>query len=271
MHAGLASCSGSYRLMTSLNLWQRLKMRARRQICKADVASKITQTADMSEDDLRIIAYVRPYTMTSDLRIEALLKAVRFVVSANISGAMVECGVWRGGSVLAMILQLQQLGVTDRDIYLYDTFDGMPEPTEKDTSEYEKSALETWNEAMRENRPAWDNLFSPSVFNEQDVQSTILATGYPADKIHFIRGRVEDTIPASMPPEIAILRLDTDWYESTRHELQHLYPRLEKGGVLIIDDYGHWDGARAAVDEYFSDKALLLHRIDYTGRAAIKI
>ena len=78
-------------------------------------------------------------------------------------------------------------------------------------------------------------------------------TGYPPERIHFVRGPVEETLPAGAPDEIALLRLDTDWYESTRHELEHLYPRLAAGGVLLVDDYGHWEGARKAVDEYFAD------------------
>jgi hypothetical protein len=83
---------------------------------------------------------------------------------------------------------------------------------------------------------------------------------------------VEDTIPGNMPKKIALLRLDTDWYESTKHELTHLFPLLQSNGVLIIDDYGHWEGARKAVNEYISDKhiRILLNRIDYTGRIAIK-
>jgi O-methyltransferase len=86
-------------------------------------------------------------------------------------------------------------------------------------------------------------------------------------------GKVEDTFPKDTPDKIAILRLDTDWYESTRHELIHLYPKLSIGGVLIIDDYGHWEGARKAVDEYINDNTLriLLNRIDYTGRIAVKM
>ena len=77
-------------------------------------------------------------------------------------------------------------------------------------------------------------------------------------------------IPKYLPGEIALLRLDTDWYKSTQHELIHLYPLLVGSGVLIIDDYGHWQGAKKAVDEYFSDKKILLNRIDYTGRISIK-
>ena len=100
----------------------------------------------------------------------------------------------------------------------------------------------------------------------------MLSTGYDIARTHFVAGDVEQTIPGVVPEQISLLRLDTDWYESTRHELKHLYPRLIRGGVLIIDDYGHWKGARQAVDEYLAETGakLLLNRIDYTGRAAVK-
>jgi O-methyltransferase len=100
----------------------------------------------------------------------------------------------------------------------------------------------------------------------------VLSTGYPAERVHLVEGRVEDTLPAAAPEEIALLRLDTDWYESTKHELVHLYPRLSPGGVLILDDYGHYEGARRAVDEYFESAGgrPLLTRVDYTGRVGIK-
>jgi hypothetical protein len=105
-----------------------------------------------------------------------------------------------------------------------------------------------------------------------DVQANLWSTGYPRDKLHFIQGKVEDTIPARIPGAIALLRLDTDWYESTRHELLHLYPRLVSGGVMVIDDYGHWQGARQAVDEYFAAGEVphFLHRVDYTARLLVK-
>ena len=92
------------------------------------------------------------------------------------------------------------------------------------------------------------------------------------DHVHFVPGPVEQTLPDHAPDPIAILRLDTDWYASTRHELEHLFPRVAPGGVLIVDDYGHWEGARRAVDEYFarSDDRILLQRIDYTGRIGVK-
>lgn len=109
------------------------------------------------------------------------------------------------------------------------------------------------------------------------MQANLRRTAYDPARLHYVKGKVEDTIPSSpdgvqAPERIALLRLDTDWYESTRHEMVHLYPRLVPGGVLIIDDYGHWQGSRKAVDEYFAENGppLLLNRIDDPGRLAVK-
>lgn len=225
-----------------------------------------------SDSDRRIVNEASQHSMTGDARLLALVDAVRYCVQRQLSGAFVECGVWRGGSVLAMIRTLQDLGVQDRDVYLYDTFEGMTEPTEADVSDIEPPALEIWRQAQSEKQVAWPEVFAPELVNEQAVQSLIAATGYPSEHVHFVKGPVEQTIPGTVPAEIALLRLDTDWYESTRHELIHLFPRLLVGGVLIIDDYGHWRGAKKAVDEYFSEShsPLLLNRIDYTGRIAVK-
>jgi O-methyltransferase len=223
--------------------------------------------------DRAIAEQVRGYTMTNPLRVHALLDSVAYVVARGIPGAFAECGVWRGGSVMAMLLKLKALGVTDRDVYLYDTFEGMTLPTDADTSPFEESALSAWSKAQAGGKRAWDSMFGADKFDEQGVRETLLATGYPESRLHFVRGMVENTLPAQAPEAIALLRLDTDWYESTRHELEHLYPRLATGGVLIIDDYGHWEGAKRAVDEYFASGKTplpLLNRIDYTARLAVK-
>jgi hypothetical protein len=228
--------------------------------------------AHADEADRRIIERAVPYSMTGSARMLALVDAVRYCFARAIPGAFVECGVWRGGSALAMILTLQDLGVADRDIYLYDTFDGMTAPTARDVSDLEGSALEAWRLADRDGRRAWDQFFGADVFNEEAVRALLATTGYPADRLRFVRGSVEETLPANAPDELALLRLDTDWYESTHHELIHLFPRLQRGGVLIIDDYGHWRGARQAVDEYFASEhpSVLLSRVDYTCRVAVK-
>jgi O-methyltransferase len=228
--------------------------------------------AGLSPEDRRIVERALPHSMTGVPRLQALVDAVRYCVRRDVPGAFAECGVWHGGSVLAMLLTLQELGAADRHVYLYDTFEGMTRPTEHDVSPHEPPALETWTEAERQRRKPWEGYFDPEAFNEEAVRETVLSSGYPEELLHLVPGAVEDTLPARAPERLALLRLDTDWYESTRHELEHLYPRLSDGGVLIIDDYGHWEGARRAVDEYLAGVGarLLLSRIDYTGRIAVK-
>ena len=232
-------------------------------------------STSLSTVDAELLERVRPYTLTSPARLVANMDATAYVVRRGIPGALVECGVWRGGSVLAMISVLQRLGVNDREIYLYDTFEGMTRPSELDKSSFEpeRSALTTWTRDERQGRRPWDWAFRSEIFNLDHVRDLLHSTGYPPDLLQFVVGPVEETLPSRVPDDVALLRLDTDWYESTRHELLHLYPRLSEGGVLMIDDYGHWEGARRAVDEYFSSEAqpLLLARIDYTGRMGVKV
>jgi hypothetical protein len=161
-----------------------------------------------------------------------------------------------------MCLVLDELGVHDRDIYLFDTFEGMTEPSAVDVGTDGERATERYD------AHGFDFTIAPVDF----VRQTIAQSSYPQDRLRFVAGRVEDTVPAEAPDEIALLRLDTDWYASTKHELEHLYPRLSTGGVLIIDDYGHYEGARKATDEYFAEThaQLLLGRIDYTARIVVK-
>jgi hypothetical protein len=220
--------------------------------------------AEADPEHREIVERALPYTMTSVARLDALIDAVRYCERREIPGAFAECGVWRGGSILAMILALQKWGSDPRDLWVYDTFEGMTEPTEHDGA-----AIDEW---VRTNGRPWPEVFGPEAFDEQSVRDLLLATGYPEDRLHFVRGPVEETIPGQVADRLALLRLDTDWYESTRHELAHLYPLLVGGGVLIIDDFGHWEGARKAVEEYFGARAepLLLNRIDDTGRIAVK-
>jgi hypothetical protein len=227
--------------------------------------------ATTTEADWQIIEAARPHTLTSVERLQALIDSVRYCVEAGVDGAFAECGVWRGGSVLAMLLTLRDLGVSDRDIYLYDTFEGMTQPSELDRSPFDPPALATWNGAQAAGQRPWEEFFDPATFGEQQVSRLLGSAGYPAERLHIVRGPVESTIPATVPANLALLRLDTDWYESTRHELEHLYPLVSSGGVLIIDDYGHWEGARRAVDEYFADHGrVLLTRVDYTARLVLK-
>lgn len=221
-------------------------------------ASSFIETLPAESRD--IVTRVQPFSMTSPERLAAFVDAMRYVDRRGLAGAVVECGVWKGGSSMAGMLASDK----SRDFYMYDTYDGMSLPTEADVDKDGLSAASLLATADKQ-----DLIWARSEYG--DVVENVRSTGYPMDRVHFVQGKVEETIPGVMPDQIAILRLDTDWYESTRHELNHLFPKLVTGGVLIIDDYGHWDGARRAVDEYFSADPILLNRIDYTGRIAIKV
>jgi O-methyltransferase len=206
---------------------------------------------------------VEPHSITSPERVLALRDAVEYVLMNKIPGDIVECGVWKGGSMMVCALTL--LAKSERrDLWLFDTFEGMPSPTEVDINYYGFSARQAWENSKGD----WD--WNRASLDE--VQKNIESTGYPLQRVKFVKGRVEDTIPTSAPQRIALLRLDTDWYESTYHELVHLYPRISKGDVLLIDDYGHWAGSRKATDQYFREHAIhpLLHRIDYSARLLVK-
>jgi O-methyltransferase len=223
---------------------------------------------DFGPEDIAIIKAVYPYTMTSPERILALIQAVSYVVRYHIPGDIVECGVWRGGSIMAAALTLMRLNQSNKDFYLFDTFAGTVKPGPLDVAFDGAQATEEFErQRITDDSSNWSNA------SLEEVKAAVFSTGYNQERFHFITGRVEDTIPSQAPASISILRLDTDWYKSTRHELTHLFPRLSRGAVLIIDDYGHYQGARQACDEYFSEQniCLLLNRIDYTGRIAVKL
>jgi O-methyltransferase len=223
---------------------------------------------DMEPEFGRIWEKAAPYTMTSMERGYGLYKAVEYIVNRKIPGAFVECGVWKGGSCMVMAKTLLRLHA-DRPIYLYDTFTGMPKPTEEDRIAWnDRPVLEKWEEDQRGEK---DNFGSWAV-GRQEVEKNLQTTGYPHHLLRFVEGDVAKTLRQTIPEQIALLRLDTDWYASTRVELELLYPRLQTGGVLVIDDYGHFTGARRAVDEYFQENGgvPLLSRLDYTGRMGVK-
>ena len=164
---------------------------------------------------------------------------------------------------MAIANTLMRLGHTGRNIYLFDTFEaGWPEPAQEDVTIHGETPQEVY-ERQRE-RGLTDDWFCAPV---DGVRDAMRLTGYPEASVHLVKGRVEDTVPGQAPETIALLRLDTDWYVSTRHELVHLYPRLSKDGVLIVDDYGTWKGARKATDDYLKthDIAMLLNRVDDSG------
>jgi O-methyltransferase len=206
-----------------------------------------------------IVRRAQPYSLTSPARMVGLCDAVSYVSRAGIEGAIVECGVWRGGSMIATALTLLAEGDDRRDLFMYDTFGEVPPPDEADGAD----RIRDFPEAVR------SGVFELLPLDR--VRELLVDTGYPPERLHFVQGLVEETIPERAPERIALCRLDTDWYRSTKHELDHLVPRIAPGGVLLIDDYGEYEGARRAVDEYCTehDLTLLWYRLDESGRLTL--
>jgi hypothetical protein len=256
-------------LETSYRFIKSFERRIRRKIKRVDPTAL---PRDFEPEFKRIHEACRPFTMTGALRMYALYQAVRYIERANIPGDIVECGVWRGGSAMVAAMTLLELGKTDRTIWLYDTFEGMTLPSDRDVDADGRSALLRWKTEWAASARG-DGAGSDWCYASlEEVRRNVQSTGYPADRLRFVQGKVEETIPAQSPPQIALLRLDTDWYESTYHEFVHLYPRLSERGVLILDDYGSWKGAREATDRYFAEHGNMpfLSRVDEAARVAIK-
>ncbi|HEY9342348.1 MAG TPA: TylF/MycF/NovP-related O-methyltransferase [Hanamia sp.] len=224
---------------------------------------------DFTEEEKENISSINGMTMTSIERQVSLIRAIDYLVKNEIPGDIVECGVWKGGSMMLVAKRLLQLNDANRALFLFDTFEGMSEPGERDVNSVDnKTAQELLD---KENKLDGNNVWCYSSLEE--VKSNLKKTNYSPEKIFYFKGKVEQTLPEPSIGNIALLRLDTDWYESTKHELEVLYDKVVEGGVLIIDDYGHWSGSRKAVDEFIEKRKLriFLNRIDYTGRLAIKI
>jgi O-methyltransferase len=225
---------------------------------------------DILNDKEFILLYekCKDYTMTSIERMYSLYQSINYIFRNNIEGDFVECGVWKGGSSMLMALMLKHHGKTNRKLYLYDTFEGMSEPTKFDKTFSGQSATEL---LKKEKKEIASSLWCYSSLDE--VKNNLFLTGFPPENIIFIKGKVENTLKENLPGSTSLLRLDTDWYESTKIELELLFPLLKEKGILIIDDFGHWDGAKKAVTEYFKKNEIepFLFRIDFTGRLIIKL
>lgn len=202
------------------------------------------------------------FSLLSRERLLFNIAAIDSVCSKNILGDIVEIGVWKGGSMLSMLLALEKNNCLDRTIHLYDTFEGMTPSTEADKDFNGKDA----NELIKQ-----DSFWS-CISGLEEVQKNISQNSkYPSHLINYHKGDICKT--KFIPDKIAVLRLDTDWYESTKFELDNFYDKVCSGGMVIIDDYGHWQGCKQAVDEFLRDRAssnIKLFEIDYTGVFFIK-
>lgn len=224
---------------------------------------------DIEPEFIEVYERCKPFTMTSAERLYNLYSCVAHVARAGVPGDIAECGVWRGGSCMMAALALLKIGDATRRILLFDTFEGHPRPDpERDVDLWGNRAVDEWERHTHRGDLAidWGNA------DVEDARANMASTGYPQDNVVLFKGKVEDTVPANTFGPLSILRLDTDWYESTLVALRKLYPLLSRGGVLILDDYGHYKGQKQAVHEYFAEVGQhpLLHRIDYSCRVLVK-
>jgi len=224
---------------------------------------KIPSEAD--DFQKKIIKECSDLTATGTIRMFGFLKAIEHVCLNDVKGDIVECGVLQGGNIIMAQKYLNKLNSANL-IYGFDTFAGMTEPTKEDTDNNNNSQIKIWKKHLRD-----DKICDWAFCSIEDVNKNI-SNLVPKNNIKLIKGKVEHTllIKENIPEKISILRLDTDWYESTKIELEVLYPRLSKGGFLIIDDYGEFSGCRKAVDDFFKNKKHYLNYIDSSSRVLIK-
>ena len=253
--------------------------RLRRLISRTLAASGIrvtrSRTADrqfpveFSDDDRRIVEFVtsNELTMVSRERLFTTLMACQYVARQGIPGDFVECGVWRGGNSIVAADVFRRLAPR-KALHLFDTFAGMTAPSARDVDQQGVSADAEFIRGQRVDCNEW------CYASIAEVKANFAMGHLGQCDVHYVKGDVLETLrlEENVPDSISVLRLDTDWYESTKLELEVLYPRLVDGGVLIVDDYGHWGGAKQAVDEYFANRPRpFLQYTDYTGRVAVKV
>lgn len=239
------------------NFFLFLNLDIKRKISKWELIPEIT------EIEKTIIETCGKYSMTPEIRMYVLCQAIKYIKNNNLEGDFVECGTWKGGNII-LFQKFNLLLNLNKKIYGFDTFEGMTEPSDSD---------------KRKNIPAKKIAVILGIKKMQDwcyssYEEVLknISDNTIINNINLIKGKVEDTLlnEKNLPKKISILRLDTDWYASTKIELEVLYKRLVNGGVLIIDDYGDWEGARKAVDEYFKNQNIWLHYVDSSCRFLIK-
>ena len=232
------------------------------------IINKNQSIAELSNKDKVLLDLVSKYSMSPKIRIFSLLQSLRYVKEKKIEGDFVECGVWRGGNLMLFKKFLDnEYKEKNINIYAYDTFDGMTKPEEID---YDLNTKKIAKDILKIDTQKKSNMWG--VCNLKDVKNNLLKNCSNIDNFKFIEGKVEETLnkKENLPEKISILRLDTDWYKSTKKELNTLYEKVSPGGVIIIDDYGHWSGSKKAVDEFFKNKFVWMHYIDYACRLIIK-
>ena len=231
------------------------------------VINKNQKIVELSDEDYQLINLIKKYSMTTEIRMYNLLQSLRQIKYKNIPGDYVECGVWKGGNIMLIKKFLENENIENKKIYAFDTFEGMPDP---DKNDFDLAKNVSASALLNNDKDKTSNLWG--FCSLEDVKKNLTKNLKDTHNIYFIKGRVEETlnVKENIPEKISLLRLDTDWYSSTKKELEVLYEKVSPGGVIIIDDYGHWGGAKKAVDEFFKDKYVWMHYVDYACRLIIK-
>ena len=231
-----------------------------------DLLQKEAVIAEASKEENLMMKICSQYSLTPKIRMWSVIQSMKYIIENNIEGDIVESGVYKGGNLILTKKVLNLFNISDKNIYGYDTFEGMTKPTTNDKDIFGENPLGQWKKSQKKNYNDW--CYSPI----DEVRKSFEKETGNSQSLNLVKGRVEETLlkEENLPKKISLLRLDTDWYESSKIELEVLYPRLVKGGVLILDDYGHWQGVKKSVDDYFSDKNVWLHYVDYGCRLLIK-
>jgi hypothetical protein len=222
---------------------------------------------DDEEAAREALGIVRPYTMLSYQRLITLWQQVRYLDHASVPGSLVECGTWKGGACGMMALAHRRGGSLYRALHLFDSFEGLPEPKRTEDGEMAvRYASERASGALSSIGKCVGLLTENKHLLSEIVR-------YPPELTHYHVGWFQDTlrvVPESVGT-IALLRIDGDWYESTKVCLEALYSRVSSGGIVVIDDYGKWPGCRRAVDEFLAtlERPVFLNHIDAAGRYVI--
>jgi len=231
-----------------------------------DLFKKQAIIAEANDEENLMMSTCSQYTLTPKIRMWAVIQSMKYLIKNNIDGDIVESGVYKGGNLILSKKVLNSFNISNKRIYGYDTFEGMTEPGENDKDIFGENPFKMWKKSQKKDYNDW------CYSSIEEVQKSFEKEIGNSQSLNLVKGRVEETLlkEENLPKKISLLRLDTDWYESSKIELEVLYPRLVKGGILIIDDYGHWEGVKKSVDDYFFDKNIWLHYVDYGCRLLIK-
>ena len=223
---------------------------------------------ELNNNDKKLINLAQTYSMTPQIRIFNLLQSLRYLKNKKIDGDYVECGVWKGGNIILFKKFIEDEDENSKKkIYAFDTYEGMTEP---DKNDYDISSNIPADILLKGDKAKRTNIWG--ICNLENVKKNIQSCVNSTENIKFIKGPVETTLndTSNLPDKISLLRLDTDWYNSTKKELDVLYDKVMPGGIIIIDDYGHWGGSKKAVDDFFLNKYVWMHYVDYACRLIIK-